>query len=93
MARKLVDISDRVDDELTRLANLRGQAESEIVERALELYLEDAAVGPEITDPAEVAAIRAEAAGMWKDRTDLPNVRELRSGWGRRMSRLFGDGK
>ncbi|HEU4452359.1 MAG TPA: hypothetical protein VFR81_04835 [Longimicrobium sp.] len=45
----------------------------------------------EITDPMEVAAIRRAAAGMWKDRTDLPDFTEMRREWDTRLERLFGD--
>lgn len=92
MVRKLIEMKDELDRELARLAETRGQSESELIDRAVELLLEEAREGePEITDPAEVAAIRAEVAGMWRDRTDLPDIRELRKGWEKRLSRLFGD--
>ena len=32
-----------------------------------------------------------ESFGIWKDRTDIPDVRELRTGWERRLERLFGE--
>lgn len=45
----------------------------------------------EIADPTEVAVIRRAAAGMWKDRTDLPDFTEMRREADDRLERLFGD--
>lgn len=92
MARKVIELPDATDDDLSRLAEIRGEPESDLIARAVELYLTEALDGEaEITDPAEVAAIRAEAAGMWRDRTDIPDPRELREEWERRLSRFFED--
>ena len=27
-------------------------------------------------------------AGIWKEKKDIPDVREMREGWGKRMKRL-----
>jgi hypothetical protein len=48
-------------------------------------------VPAQITDPEEVAAIRRAAVGMWKDRTDLPDVVAMRRESDDRLERLFGD--
>ena len=45
----------------------------------------------EITDPEEVEVVLQETAGLWKDRTDLPDLAAMRREWDERMKRLFGD--
>ena len=94
LARMLIELSDEIHDALSRLAEIRGQSEREIIEDALEHYVaETAAHDDVITDAIERAAILEASAGMWKDRTDLPDVRDLRDGWEKRLSRLFGTEK
>ncbi len=88
MPRNMIEVSDELREELTRLSLSRGETESQIVERTLRQYLDFPA---RVTDPAEIDAIRAEGAGMWKDRTDLPDFAALRGGWDERLARLFGD--
>lgn len=98
MAKLEVEIRDMLKDRLHEEACLRGASEGAVVEQALENLLPDAhsrirpeVVPAQITDPEEVAAIRRTAAGMWKDRTDLPDFVEMRREADDRLERLFGD--
>ena len=87
MAGKVIEIEGEIGDEIARLADLRGQTESEIVNRALKSYVRD--TSPVITDPAERARILEAGAGMWKDRIDLPDFAALRGEWDERLERFF----
>ncbi|HEU4561663.1 MAG TPA: hypothetical protein VFS20_27805 [Longimicrobium sp.] len=92
VAQRTVDLNDEICDELSRFAERRGQPENEVIEDALERYIAEVTADEDvITDPVERAAILEAAAGMWQDRTDLPDFRELRKGWGKRLERLFGN--
>lgn len=98
MAKLEVENRDTPKDRLQDAACLRGASEGAVVEQALENLLPDAhsrirpeVVPAQITDPEEVAAIRRTAAGMWKDRTDLPDLVEMRRESDQRLERLFGD--
>ena len=86
MART-IEVEDSIGDEIARLADLRGQTESEIVHRALRSYVRD--TSPVITDPAERERILDASAGMWKDRTDLPDFSAVRGEWDDRLERFF----
>ena len=89
MTRKLIEVSHEVDEGFSRLAKIRGESKSHLIDSVLKQYIDDEGDAV-ITDPVERAAILEAAAGMWKDRTDLPDFRDLRDGWGARMERLFG---
>jgi hypothetical protein len=95
MAKLDVEIRDTLKDRLQKAACLRGVSEGAVVEQVLEnLLSDDSPVRPEvvpaqITDPEEVAAIRRAVAGMWKDRTDLPDFAALRREGDERLARLF----
>lgn len=86
---RTIEVEDDIRDEIARLADLRGQSESEIVHRALRSYVRD--TSPVITDPVERERILDAGAGMWKDRTDLPDFSALRSEWDERLERFFDD--
>ncbi|HSU16935.1 hypothetical protein [Longimicrobium sp.] len=85
-------IPTQLEEAVRDAAVTRGVPEHEIVTCALRGYLAAPAVVPAtITDPEEVAAARKAAVGMWKDRSDVPDVRELRRGWRRRLRRVMPD--
>jgi hypothetical protein len=85
-------VPGELGDSVRRAATARGMTEQELVTRAVEAYVHEYGVEPaEVTDPREVEEILASTAGMWKDRTDLPDPRELRAEWERRFDRVFPD--
>lgn len=90
MAKFQIDIDDALADDVREEASRRGESENAVIEKALQRYF-SAEIPAKITDPAEVAAIRKAAAGMWRDRTDLPDLAEMRRGWDERLERLFGN--
>lgn len=98
MAKLEGEIRDTLKDRPQEAACLCGASEGAMVEQALENLLPDAhsrvrpeVVPAQITDPEEVAAIRRAAAGMWKDRADLPDFVAMRRESDDRLERLFGD--
>jgi len=62
--------------ELAALADQAGKNQSELIREAVDRLLDAASVGRR-----EVALGRA--AGMWKDRADLPDPARLRAEWDR----------
>jgi predicted transcriptional regulator len=77
MTRKLIEVSHEVDEGFSRLAKIRGESKSHLIDSVLKQYIDDEGDAV-ITDPVERAAILEAAAGMWKDRTDLPDFAALR---------------
>ncbi len=77
MPRKQILISEKQLEVLQMLVARTGKNESELISEALELYLESA------EEHQKLSALMA-AAGMWKDREDLPDTRVLRQEWNAR---------
>jgi Arc/MetJ-type ribon-helix-helix transcriptional regulator len=66
------------------LARQTGKAEDEVVHDALELLRE------QVARRQERLAKLQQACGMWKERDDLPDLREMREGWSER-TKAFDD--
>ena len=76
MVRTQVYLTEAERDKLTSLAEATGKKQSELIRQAIDNLLEQSA------DSRRQAIIDA-AAGMWKDRDDLPDFRALRKEWNR----------
>jgi metal-responsive CopG/Arc/MetJ family transcriptional regulator len=76
MVRTQVYLTKTERDELAALADATGKKQSELIRQAVDNLLEQSA------DSRRQAIIDA-AAGMWKDRDDLPDFRALRKEWNR----------
>jgi predicted DNA-binding protein len=61
---------------LAALARRTGKSQGRLIREAVDSLLEQSSK-PRL-------AVLEKAAGMWKDRTDLPDFRALRKGWERR---------
>lgn len=61
---------------LKTMAAARGKKQSELIREAIDCLLQQ-------SKKSRRAAILDRAAGLWKDRTDLPDFREIRGGWDR----------
>lgn len=81
MKRTQIYLTEEEKKAIEKLSDERGTTQSNIIREAIEHYLE------EVTLEEKRARLIA-AAGMWKDKEDIPDVREMREGWGRRMKRL-----
>lgn len=81
MKRTQIYLTEEEKKAIEKLSDERGTTQSHIIREAIGQYLE------EITVEEKRKRLTA-AAGMWKDKDDIPDVRDLREGWGRRMKRL-----
>jgi metal-responsive CopG/Arc/MetJ family transcriptional regulator len=76
MFRTQVNLTKAQRDGLSALAKATGKRRSELIREAIDALLERYA------DTRRQTVLDA-AAGMWKDRKDLPDFRALRSEWDR----------
>ena len=76
MVRTQIYLTEHQRSELAAIATSRGKRQSEIIREAIDQLLERAS-------RHRREAIIREAAGIWKDRTDLPDLRAMRAGWKR----------
>ena len=77
MVRTQIYLTDKEREGLNALAKRRGRKQSELIREAVDGMLEKA--GQDYRK-----AVLAEAAGLWKDRTDLPDFAAMRKEWDRR---------
>jgi metal-responsive CopG/Arc/MetJ family transcriptional regulator len=76
MIRTQVYITEAEKNGLAAIAKQNGQKQSELIREAIDRLLEQ-------TSESNQQAVLNAVAGMWKDRTDLPDVETIRSSWGR----------
>ena len=76
MIRTQIYLTARQRDRLSAMARAGGKPQSELIREAIDRFLEqDARAGRD-------AALR-EAAGIWRHRSDLPDLDVLRDSWNR----------
>ena len=76
MVRTQIYLTERQRDELAALAKTAGKKQSELIREAVDRLIDQAS-------RSRREAVLAEAAGMWKDRTDLPDFKATRAEWDR----------
>ncbi|MGD9900624.1 MAG: CopG family transcriptional regulator [Calditrichaceae bacterium] len=76
MIRTQIYLTDRQRAKLTILAENMGKKQSELIREAIDRLIEQA-------DQNQKKSALKEAAGIWKDRDDLPDFKALRSEWDR----------
>ena len=76
MVRTQVYLTERQRDQLAAIAGRAGKGQSEIIREAVDRYIEVASL-----DRRE-ASLR-EAAGLWSERTDVPDYEAVRADWDR----------
>jgi Arc/MetJ-type ribon-helix-helix transcriptional regulator len=76
MVRTQIYLTERQRDELAAIAKTAGKKQSELIREAVDRLIDQA--GRSRRD-----AVLREAAGIWKDRTDLPNFKAMRAEWDR----------
>ena len=76
MIRTQIYLTERQRDELAALAKTVGKKQSELIREAVDRLIDQSG------DSRRKVALH-EAAGMWKDRTDLPDFASLRTEWDR----------
>jgi Arc/MetJ-type ribon-helix-helix transcriptional regulator len=76
MVRTQIYLTERQRDELAAIAKTVGKKQSELIREAVDRLIDEEGRGRRET-------VLREAAGIWKDRTDLPDFRATRAEWDR----------
>ena len=76
MVRTQIYLTERQRDELAAIAKAEGKKQSELIREAVDRLIDQAG-------RSRREAVLSEAAGMWKDRTDLPDFKAMRAEWDR----------
>ena len=76
MVRTQVYLTEREREELAALAKATGKKQSELIRQAV-----DDLIAQSVAKRRD--AVLQRAAGMWKDRDDLPDVTAVRAEWDR----------
>lgn len=76
MIRTQIYLTDKQRAKLTIIAENMGKKQSELIREAIDRLIEQ-------TGQNQKKTALQEAAGIWKDRDDLPDFRALRSEWDR----------
>ncbi|MBW3624423.1 MAG: CopG family transcriptional regulator [Armatimonadetes bacterium] len=71
-----VSLTEAQSEALQLLSERTGKTPEELIGEAVHLYLQQ-------NEMERRRAILHRAKGMWKDRTDLPDLREMREEWNR----------
>lgn len=74
MFRTHVHLTEQQHDELDALAVVMGKTRSELIREAIDRMIEQSSA-------QRRAAVLMRAAGMWKDRDDLPDFHASRAQW------------
>lgn len=76
MVRTQIYLTERQRTELAVMSKLSGKKQSELIRDAVDRLIDEAAQSRRET-------VLRRAAGIWKDRTDLPDFKALRAQWDR----------
>ena len=76
MVRTQIYLTERQRDELAAIAKRAGKKQSELIREAVDRLIDQAG-------RSWREAVLRKAAGIWKDRTDLPDFKVTRAEWDR----------
>ena len=76
MVRTQVYLTENQREELAAIAKAEGKKQSELIREAIDRLIDQAG-----SNRREV--VLRETAGIWKDRTDLPDFKKMRAEWDR----------
>ena len=76
MVRTQIYLTERQRDELAAIAKTAGKKQSELIREAVDRFIDQAG-------SSRRENVLREAAGIWKDRTDLPDFKATRADWER----------
>lgn len=76
MVRTQIYLTEQERDGLGTVARSTGRRQSELIREAVDRFLD-------VTQGTRRAAILKEAAGLWRDRDDLPDFGAARRSWDR----------
>ena len=76
MVRTQIYLTERQRNELAAIAKTVGKKQSELIREAIDRLIDQ-------TSKDHRELVLREAAGIWKDRTDLPDFKSIRAEWDR----------
>ncbi len=76
MVRTQIYLTERQRDELAAIAKIAGKKQSELIREAVDRFIDQ-------SGRSRRAAVLRAAAGVWKDRMDLPDFKATRVEWDR----------
>jgi len=76
MVRTQIYLTERQRDEVAAIAKTAGKKQSERFREAIDRLIDQ-------WGHSRREAVLREAAGIWKDRTDLPDFKAMRAEWDR----------
>jgi len=76
MIRTQIYLTERQREELAAIAKTAGKKQSELIRDAVDHLIDQ-------EGRSQREAVLREAAGIWKDRTDLPDFKATRAEWDR----------
>lgn len=76
MVRTQIYLTENQREELAAIAKASGKKQSELIREAVDRLIDQAG-------SHRRKVVLGEAAGIWKDRTDLPNFKATRTEWDR----------
>ena len=76
MVRTQIYLTERQRDELAAIARAAGKKQIELIREAVDYLIVQAS-------SSRRESVLREAAGIWKDRTDLPDFKSARTDWDR----------
>ena len=76
MIRTQIYLTDRQRAELAAISKALGKKQSELIREAIDHLIDQ-------TGHSWREIVLREAAGIWKDRTDLPDFKAIRTEWDR----------
>ena len=76
MIRTQIYLTERQRNELEAISKISGKKKSELIREAVDRLIAQESL-------SRRAIVLEEAAGIWKDHTDLPDFEKIRSEWDR----------
>jgi hypothetical protein len=76
MVRTQIYLTEQERDELASIAKVSGKKQSELIRDAVDRLIDAFSANRR-------QAVLGKAAGIWKDRTNLPDFKTLRATWDR----------
>lgn len=76
MIRTQIYLTDRQRAELAAISKTLGKKQSELIREAVDRFIDQ-------EGHSQRKIILQETAGIWKDRTDLPDFKAIRTEWDR----------
>jgi len=76
MIRTQIYLTDQQRSELAMLSEIQGKKQSELIREAIDILIEQAS-------QERRNKILYKTAGIWKNRSDIPDLKKMRSEWDR----------